>query len=518
MSKKLIILPCLVLSACMMVGPDYKEPKKSVSQHWLKSNSAVNENPMHNVLWWDVFHDSNLTALIHHGYHNNLSIQSAGVRVLQARAQLAQSVGELYPQQQALIGNYNYNRIGGGSLQGLLPQAFDTALLGFSANWEIDFWGKYRRAIQSNDASFLASIAAYDNALATLTADISSSYVNIRTYQELIKVTQENIKLQKMSLQLALSRYRAGQTSLLDVEQARTELSQTESSLPPLVSQLQHHKDVLAVLLGVLPNDVDKLIINKHGIPQAPSTVAVGIPKEALARRPDIHQARLQAVAQSEAIGATKANLYPSFALAGTFAFASNNIYPSNVSDLFQWSNRTVTAGPTVNWPLLNYGQITNAVRVQDAAFQQALLNYLNVVLKAQQEVQDNITAYIEARKSEQYLHKADQSAIQSTKLAIIRYREGESDFTTVLDAERQQLRVQTSLVNAKGAVPLALVGLYRALGGGWQIRKGNDLVPYQIENEMAARTFWGTLLKQQNHEAPSTEWQKFTQLYLPNW
>lgn len=503
----------------MMVGPDYKEPKTRVAQHWLSNNnSSVNETPLHNVTWWEIFRDSNLTLLIHQGYQNNLTIQSAGVRVLEARAQLAQSVGELYPQQQALIGNYTYNRIGGGSLQDILPQNFETAFLGFSANWEIDFWGKYRRAIQSNDASFLASVAAYDNVLATLTADIATAYINIRIHQELIKVTQENIKLQTMSLKLSLSRYEAGQTSLLDVEQARTELSETQSSLPSLVSQLQHYKDVLAVLLGTLPDDVDKLIAKRHGIPQAPSKVAVGIPKEALARRPDIHQARLQAIAQSAAIGATKANLYPSFALAGTFAFAANNIPPSSISDIFQWSNRTITAGPAVNWSILNYGQITNAVRVQDAVFQQTLLNYLNAILKAQQEVQDNITAYIEAKKTEQYLRKANHSAIKSTQLAIIRYREGEENYTTVLDVERQQLQVQMSLVNAQGAVPLALVGLYRALGGGWQIRKGNDFVPKSIENEMAARTFWGGLLKQQNHQAPATEWQQFTQLYFPNW
>lgn len=518
MLKALVMIACLLLHACMMVGPDYKEPKTSVAKHWVNKNSSVKETPIHAAAWWDVFHDKNLTSLIHAGYHNNLSVQAAGVHVLQARAQLAQAVGELYPQQQALIGNYTYNRIGGGSLQNLLPQSFDTALLGFSANWEIDFWGKYRRAIQSNDATFLASLAAYDNALVSLTADIASAYINVRTNAALIKITQENINLQTESLKLAQSRYRNGETSLLDVEQAQTELSQTQATLPNYVNQLQRQKDALALLLGITPNEIDGLLEKKQGIPKAPATVAVGIPKETLAQRPDIYQARQEAIAQLASIGAIKANLYPSFSLAGTFAFAANNIPPSSVSDIFNWSNRTVTAGPAVNWPLLNYGQITNAVRAQDAAFQQALLKYKNLVLQAQKEVQDNISGFIEARKSEQYLEKAVKSAIQSTKLTLIRYREGESDYTTVLDAEQQQLKVQISLANAQGAIPQALIALYRALGGGWQIRQCHDIVPVSVKHEMASRTNWGNLLTPMNHMPPTNEMQTITQHYLPSW
>ena len=518
MLKKLTIITSVLLNACMMVGPDYKEPKKSVDKHWIKQNKTVKESAIHDAKWWNVFHDKNLTALIHEGYHNNLTVQIAGVRVLQARAQLAQSVGELYPQQQALTGNYNYNRIGGSSLQTILPPSFDTALLGFTANWEIDFWGKYRRAIQSNDATFLASMAAFDNSLVTLTGDIASVYTKIRTTQALIKVTNENIQLQKMSLKLTESRFNAGQVSLLDVEQAKTELSETEATLPTLISTLQQQKDALGVLLGMTPGNVDRTLMKHHGIPKAPSNVAVGIPKQTLERRPDIYQARMEAMAQSASIGAVKANLYPAFSLSGTFAFASNNINNSSISDIFHWSNRTITAGPSASWPILNYGQITNAVRAQDAAFQQALLNYVNLVLKAQQEVQDNITRYIEAKKSEAFLVQAVRSAVKATQLTIIRYREGESDYTTVLYAEQQQLRVQTSLVNAQGEVPQALIALYHALGGGWQIRGGNDIVPQQIKADMAARTNWGNLLKQQNHEPPMTKQQKIKQLSLPTW
>lgn len=513
-----LILACILLTACFMVGPDYKEPLKPVVTHWHEDNKSVKETPFRNKLWWNVFRDPVLTSLIHQGYQNNLSLQSTGVRVLQARAQLAQSVGQLYPQQQALLGSYNYNRIGGTALEGLLPPTFDTATLGFSANWEIDFWGKYRRAIQANDAAFLASLAAYDNALVTLTADVATTYIQIRTTEERIRITKANIKVQTIGLHIAKARYQAGQTSLVDVEQAQTELSKTQASLPSLISNLQHQKDVLAVLMGTVPNGVDDVLRKNHGIPKAPKEVAVGIPKEALASRPDIYQARMEAISQSANIGATKANLYPALSLAGTFVFASNTINGNSISDLFQWSSRNIVAGPGFNWPILNYGQITNAVRAQDAVFQEALLKYIDLVLKAQQEVQDNITAYIESKNAAYYLTRADHSATKSLQLAIVRYKEGETDFTPVLNAEQQQLTVQLSLANAQGDIPKALVALYRALGGGWEIRGCNDVVPAHIKREMAARTNWGTLMKEENHRAPKTLGQQIQQRSLPKW
>nr|WP_232220401.1 TolC family protein [Legionella tunisiensis] len=230
--------------------------------------AGVRAAPIRNADWWQAFHDPTLTSLIHQGYFNNLSLQVAGVRVLQARAQLAQAVGELYPQQQNMGGNITYNRIGGSSLQDILPSSFETAAVGFTASWEIDFWGKYRRAIRSDDATFLSSVAAYDDALVTLTADIASTYVSIRTDEKLIRVTQANIQLQTMSLKIAQSRYKGGQTSLLDVQQAQTELAETQATLPTLVSELQTQKDKLAVLLGTTPNCLDTLLKKIRGFPK----------------------------------------------------------------------------------------------------------------------------------------------------------------------------------------------------------------------------------------------------------
>lgn len=501
-----------------MVGPDYQEPKTKVMEKWLDNTSVRRESRCQNQLWWQNFHDPILTKLIDEGYPNNLSLQALGARVLQARATLAQSVGELYPQQQAVIGNILYNRIGGTSLQTILPQHFTTATLGLTASWELDFWGKYRRAILSNDALFLASIAAYDNALVSLTADIANTYIKFRTNQAQIITTKSNILVQNEGLRIARARYKSGQTSLVDVMQAQTELSQTEASLPPLMASQQSLRDAMAVLLGTTPDNVVNLLNVKKGIPRAPSQVGVSIPKEALARRPDIFQARLQAVAQSETIGAVKASLYPALSLTGTFVFASNTINGNSLSDIFNWSNRNILAGPNVNWPILNYGQITNAVRAQDAVFQQALLQYENLVLQAQKEIQDAITGFMEAKKTVVLMKKANQAATETLRLALIRYKEGETDFTPVLNAEQQQLQIQTSLNTAEGNVPTLLVSLYRALGGGWEIRANHGIVSEGMKQEMAARTNWGSLLREENLRAPLTKQEEVKALYLPKW
>jgi len=517
MLKCLFTIAGLLLTGCM-VGPDYHEPCKPIMEQWKIDDDSVCEQPFENGTWWEVFHDPVLTQLICEGYAGNLSLQSTGVKVLQARAQLAQSVGGLYPQQQEMIGDLTYYRVGGSQFQSLLPTYFATDMLGFTANWELDFWGKYRRAIRSNDATFLASIAAYDNALVTLTSDIASVYIKIRTIEEQVKITKKNIKVQTIGLKIAQARYNAGQVSLVDVEQALAELSETQAKLPQYNSELQKQKDALCFLLGMVPNQLDCLLGLKRGIPEAPLSVAVGIPIETIARRPDIRQSRLEAIAQSELIGATKANLFPALSLSGTFAFTANNLNRSSLGNLFDWANRNYNAGPGLSWPILNYGQISNSVRVQDAIFQEALLNYVNAVLKAQQEVQDNITAFMEAKIAVHYLTEANRAAIKTLELALIRYKEGESDFTPVLNAEQQLLRIQSSLTTAQGEIPQALVSLFRSLGGGWEISMGDDVIPDDIKCEMLKRTDWGTLLKRQNHEEPDSGWQSFKQLYLPNW
>ena len=514
----LTALPALALAGCM-VGPNFTAPKTDVAGHY-QNAANLQTGSVDDAIWWQNFHDPTLNNLIQTGYENNLSLQVAGARVLQARAQLAAAVGELYPQQQGAFGSYSYERQSNASPTNIGGTAtfLNVAQLGFTANWELDFWGKFRRAIQADDANFLGSIDAYNAALVTLTADIATSYIDIRTLQAQIQVAQANIVVQTESLRIANAQFHAGQTSLLDVEQAQTQLGTTEATLPTLRAQLGVQEDALAVLLGTTPDKVAPLLANNGAIPQASSGVVVGIPKDLLRQRPDVKQAELAAASQSALIGVAKAQLFPALSLSGTFGWESSTSGGASLGDLFAWSSRAITLGPSVQIPLFNYGQLTNQVRAQDAAFEQSILNYQNTVLQAQQQVQDAITNYVQAQNTVTALTAAVQSAVQATNLAMIRYVDGATDYTTVLTVEQAQLQAQNSLAIAQGNVPQALVALYTGLGGGWQIAEGHDFLPDSIKADMARRTNWGGLLAPANHAAPTTRAQQIKQTYVPNW
>jgi outer membrane protein TolC len=257
----------------------------------------------------------------------------------------------------------------------------------------------------------------------------------------------------------------------------------------------------LSVLLGRPPAQLDDLL-GSGGIPEAPPEVAIGIPADLLRRRPDIRAAERQAAAQSAMIGATKAELYPAFSLSGTFGFLSTDLGNSELSDAFDWKSRVVSFGPAVVWNLFNYGQITNQVREQDAAFQAAVLSYQNTVLQAQQEVEDALASFLGTQETVALLSEAAGAAQRSVDLATIEYREGATSYTTVLTAQQSLLAQQDQLAQVQGGVAQGLISLYRALGGGWQSDPDAAFVSAEIKEEMARRTDWGGLLG----NAPTTE------------
>lgn len=494
-TKSLAWLACLALAACK-VGPNFERPAAPVAEHWIDEPAAAPAAaPADTTSWWTLFNDAKLNELIGAAYHNNLSLQVAAARILQAQAQLHIDIGELFPQQQALAGQVQHEYQSQATLlaPGVDP-TLNTAQLGLSASWELDFWGKYRRAIEADRAAMLASVAAYDSALVSLTAGVASTYLNIRTLQQRIGVAQDNVKTQQESLRIARSRFEAGETSQLDVEQAQTQLSQTQAQIPGLENSLRMAQDSLAVLLGVTPATINAELGTAAPIPAAPAAVASGMPKDLLRRRPDVRQAELTAAAQSAAIGVAKANLYPAFSLTGSFGFVGTNLRNASALGLFNWDNRAAAAGASFVFPIFNYGRIVNAVRVQDAVFQQAVLNYQNTVLQAQQEVEDARSGFSAAQGTLAQLIEAAGSARRTTELAIVRYKEGASDYTTVLQAEQLQLQIEDALASARGAVPVALVSIYRALGGGWQLREGEPLLPESTRQEMKRRTNWGRM------------------------
>ena len=366
-----------LLAASCKVGPNYATPNSNVAPNWQQSPAITNRPyAAAEEYWWKNFNDADLDRLIETAFRNDLSLQTAGVRILQARAQLNKSIGNLFPQQQTLSGAINYERLHDGaisSIPGIDPNYLSDQLL-FAATWEIDFWGKYRRQIESERASYFGTIAAYDDALVTLIGDVANSYVNIRTLEERLRVAQRNLELQRESLRIAEAQFKAGETSERDVQQALTQTAQTESEIPHFEQALMQDKDGLAVLLGLTPGEIGQYLEGTNHIPVPPSTVAAGIPKDLLRRRPDVRAAGLQAASMSALIGVAKAHMYPASrwrASSGLRAITSSIIHWRTCST---GEGRALQAGAGFVFPIFNYGRLVNQVRVQDAQFQTAVL------------------------------------------------------------------------------------------------------------------------------------------------
>ncbi len=469
--------------------------------------------------WWKAFNDPVLDRLIEWAYRENLSLRIAGVRVLEARAQLGIAIGGLFPQTQQASGFLQYNRISESApLAGAFSKfTYTQDQVGINASWELDFWGRFRRTIESADAIWHATVADYDNALVSLTADVANSYILIRTLEKRIDIAHQNVETQRESLKIAEARFQYGTTSELDVEQAKTVLNNTLASIPTLETQLRQAKDALSMLLGLPPSDLADFLEGPSEIPVSPPHVAVGIPADLLRRRPDIRSAEYQAMAQCAQIGVAKADLYPAFSLTGMFGFSSSDVGHSNLIDIFKWKSRTYQIGPAFQWNIFNYGRVTNNVRLQDARLQELLIAYQNAVLTAQQEVEDNLVAFLRAQERAGFLGQSAASARRSVDLAVLQYREGIKDFTTVLFAQQALLNEQDNLAATLGNISSRLVGVYKALGGGWEIREGKELIPRDIKETMDKRTGWGKLLAPATYNPPAAEEPK-SLIRLPDW
>jgi NodT family efflux transporter outer membrane factor (OMF) lipoprotein len=512
-----VVFPLALLTSCM-VGPNFRWPNSQVEGKWVQKQ-AVAEHPYGTVerYWWHTFHDPVLNRLIETAYAQNLSLQIAGVRILEARAKLNATIGNLFPQQQGAAGGINYYRLGTSSRAGptlgdnpvanVVSQLVDdrnfqigpniaTDRLLFSAAWEIDFWGKFRREIQSREAGWLASVAAYDDALVTLIGDVANAYVNLRTLESRLAILNQSIAEQEQSLRIAQTRFDAGETSELDPLQAKTELSQTRAQAPELENGVVQATNALAVLLGMTPVEIARYLKGPDRIPTPPARIAAGIPRDLLRRRPDVRLAGLQAAAQSPKIGVARADMLPSFSLLGAFGSSGSDVANSSLSDLFTWQSKVVQAGGSFVVPILNYGRLVNRVRIEDATFQQAVLNYQNTVLKAQAEVENGLSAFSSGRRTTALLDEAAETAKRSADLAVVRYEQGQNDYTVVLTAQQQQLTIDNAAVSSRGSTILALISVYRGLGGGWQIREGGDVISSDVKAEMARRTNWGKMLE----------------------
>jgi NodT family efflux transporter outer membrane factor (OMF) lipoprotein len=473
------------------------ESEQEVLEEELAQIPALQEEPAEIREWWTAFDDPVLTRLVHEAYEQNLSLRAAGLRVIQARAIRGIAVGEFFPQEQGISANYSKNQISKNDLNNPPFDNFQTAGLSFDATWELDFWGKFRRNIRAQDAALLASIADYDDVLVTLVAEVGLTYVQIRTFEQRIELATANVGLQRQSLEITESRYRNGKVSQLDITEARATLTNTQSIVPDLESSLRDAKLSLCVLLSRTPSELEEELAGGSGIPMAPAEVAIAVPADLLRRRPDVRSAERAAAFQSEQIGVAIADLFPSISISGSAGYEASNAGNKSLSlnNLFAGNSFVGSIGPTLSWPVLNYGRIRNNIRVQDAAFQESAINYQNTVLQAAAEVESALYGFLKAQEQLAYLTESAESVRQSLYLSTIQYKEGETDFLRVDIAAGKLAQQQDSQATVEGLVASNLIGAYKALGGGWELRLGREFIPEAMIKEMRSRTNWGTIL-----------------------
>ena len=453
------------------VGPNFQEPTSAVALEWIDAHDPrVLDKPAHADLWWGAFNDPVLNALIDAAYRNNLDLKTAATRVFAAQAQRNIAAGNLFPQSQNAIGDYAHVQISknltlfpGPQDAAGLPSNLNIWATGFNASWELDFWGRLRRQIESASAERDASVDAYRNALVTLTADVATSYVQIRTFQQRIAFARSNVAIQKGTLRLAEARLRDGKATALDVKQARSSLAQTEASIPPLIIGMRQANNRLCVLLGQPVCDLGPRLA-EASIPSAAPELALGIPAELLERRPDVRKALHEAAAQSAQIGVAEADFYPQIGVSGFIGFAATDL-----RRLFDGKSLTDYILPNFNWKVLNYGRIENNVRTQDVRFREKVFAFQQTVLTAGREVEDTLVAFLQYQVQAQHLATSVKEAQDSVEIVQAQYQAGLVDFNRVFTTQAQLVTLQDQVAAARGNIAVSLIAVYRALGGGWQ-------------------------------------------------
>jgi NodT family efflux transporter outer membrane factor (OMF) lipoprotein len=483
----------LALQACASLGPDYQEPQVEWLDQWQTDlyGQVISAGNTEEDLsfWWQAFNDPILNGLIETTRQKNSSLQVAALAIVQSRAQLGIATGSQYPQVQQASGSLartdKWPTEGGNSGDHSYLNSYNA---GFNIGWEMDFWGRWRRSIESADAAFFASISNYQNAQVLLSAQMAQSYFSYLTILRQIAIARENTELQKRSMEITTRLYESGQSAELDVQQAKTQYLATLASIPSLEISLRQVKNAIAVLLGRAPGNVSELDNVVGNLPALSPLMIEEIPARLMMRRPDIRTSAWQVAAQSAQIGIAGADLYPSVSLFGSIGWSGNSLNGNadSVSTGF---------GPSFTWNLFNYDRIENNVRVQDAALQQLIESYQLTVLGAASEIDNAAISVVKTQEKDILLKDALVAAERSLVLSSKRYQEGYSDFQRVLSAQLARAGASNSYVANQGAHINAVIAFYKSLGGGWQPVDGENLIPDQIRQLMEERTEWDGML-----------------------
>ena len=498
-SRSSLLLLALLLSSCTL-GPDFTPPKPDTPAGWTQDalhpgakadqQSSATTAPI-TAAWWASFNDPALTSLVARASSTNLDLKQATLRIAEARAQRDITGAAQFPTLNANAG-YTRERIsertaftsllsnigathGGpastptpiGGVPGAIPSLtnpFDQYQWGFDASWEIDLWGRVRRAVETADATTQASIEDRNDVLVSLQGDVARAYIDLRAAQLRRSVLEDDLKSQREILDLTRDRARFGMGNDVDIANAAAQVTSTEALLPLAAAQISQDINQLSLLLALPPGALRGELDSAKPVPPVPPEVPVGLPSELARRRPDIRRAEAQLHAATAEIGVAVADLFPRLTLN-----ADAGIQASRFADLSSWAGRFFSLGPSLEIPIFSGGARQTNVRLQDTKAQEAAIAYAGTVLSALHEVENALVAYGNEQSRRASLQQTLAQNRTALNLAQQRYQSGIANFLDVLDAERTLQQTQLSLTDSTATVSTDLVALYKALGGGWQ-------------------------------------------------
>ena len=461
MNKWLLICSVSFLCVSCSIGPDYKHQDVFSDDEITGTLNLVNNSKKQfNTDWYTLFNDTDLNNLIEEGLKNSPDIKVALEKLRQSRYNLYIDRAGFLP---SFDGKGDYNK-SNQNIAGTLPVESDYYQVGADASWELDIWGGQRRLTESAKAMLKATAANFDNVKISLIAEIATQYINWRLIEKMINLTEKNLNLQKQIFETVKEQYDAGLTDNLAFAQAQSVLNTTEMQLPKLKAQEKSYQNSLAVLIGKLPSAIVKNTINPLDKKLTLNIKALyDIPVDTIRNRPDVQQSEQQLIAENALIGQAIANMFPSVSLSGFLGYQNNTLSPIFGPDFNMYST-----GIAVTMPFLHWGELLNKVKIQESATKQAFALYQASLLTAISDISNAVKMTEEESVRNKSAAKNVKSAKQILDLSLAKYKNGLTDFSDVLNSEKNKLSAEQDYLQSKADIYINIIRFYKAVGGGF--------------------------------------------------
>jgi outer membrane protein, multidrug efflux system len=463
MRRRALLSATLLLAGCA-VGPDYRRPELQLPSDFRGQSPDVpaSEKSIGDLVWWEVFRDEALQDLLRTALAQNYDLRVAAARVLDARAQVTFTRSFQFPD---LSGNASapYARIFGDRAPTQSRETW-SPLGTLDLGWELDLWGRLRRATEASRADMLASEDTQRFVITTLVSDVATAYFQLRELDLELEISRRTLASRQGSLRLVQLRYQGGVAALIDVRQAEVLLYTAAETVPDVERRIEQTENLISVLLGRSPGTVARGRSTAEQLALAPPAVPAGLPSSLLERRPDIRQAEDQLWAATARIGVAKADYFPRVFLTG--AAGAGGVM---IDGRWFGPQGVLAVAPQLTVPIFNMGRVGAGVDSAAARALEALVRYEQTIQQAFREVADALVEHSKRRESRIQQGLLVDSLRDAARLADIRYRGGVTSYLEVLDTERQLFDAELFLAQSQRDELLAIVRLYRALGGGWE-------------------------------------------------